>query len=104
MLDIKPWLETTGLKVAEEKFKKPPLLPYVIFTESNDIRGADTKNCISERVIGIELYSENIDRVSEGKIDDLLNEKLIEYSKERIWIDSQLMFETIYVFNLIEKY
>lgn len=103
MLNIESWLETTGLKVTEEKWREPPTLPYVIFTESENVRGSDVKNSIIERNIGVELYSGIIDRISEGKIDTLLNEKAIEYSKERIWIDNQGMFETVYAFNLIEK-
>lgn len=103
MLDIETWLETTGLKVAEEHFIKPPPLPYIIFTENNDVSGPDDKNCIADRNISIELYSAKIDRVSEVKIENLLNLKAIQYSKDRIWIDSETLFETVFDFNIIEK-
>lgn len=104
MLDIETWLETTGLKVSEERFVKPPQLPYVIFTENSDIGGADDKNCIVDRSISIELYSLKVDRVSEAKIENLLNLKAIQYSKDRIWIDTETLFETVFDFNLIEKF
>lgn len=104
MLDIEPWLETTGLKVSEERFTKPPQLPYIIFTDSSDVSGADHKNCIADRSINIELYSLKVDHVSENLIEKLLNGKAIQYSKDRIWVDTQMMFETIYDFNLIEKF
>lgn len=104
MLDIKAWLETTEIKTAETSFIKPPPLPYIVFTENKDVRGADNRNCISERTISIEFYSSVVDHTSEGEIEGLLNEKLIEYSKDRIWIDTENMFETIYDFNLIEKF
>ena len=104
MLDIKSWLETISTKVAEERFLKPPALPYIIFMESTDITGADSKNCISNKDISIELYSTVVDHASETLIENLLNEKSINYKRDRIWIDTEMMFETIYDFNLVEKF
>jgi hypothetical protein len=104
MLDIETWLETTGLKVSEEHFLKPPPLPYIIFTENVDISGADYKNFIASRDISIEFYSLKVDRVTEKLIEDLLNEEAINYKKDRIWIDSEMFFQTIYDFNLVEKF
>ena len=102
--DIKSWLETIGLKVAEEAFLKPPPLPYINFTDNTDIGGADGKNCIADRAISVELYSLRIDKVSEGLIENLLNEKAIQYSKDHVWIDTEQMMETVYEFNIIEKF
>jgi len=103
MIDIKTWLETIGLKVSEECFVKPPALPYIIFTEDNDVSGADDKNLITSRSISVELYSTKIDKVSEKLIEDLLNEKAIQYSKDRIWIDVETLFEAVFDFKIIEK-
>ena len=104
MLDIKSWLETIGLKVSEECFIKPPPPPYIIFTDSPYISGADEKNCIADRNINIELYSSKIDKVREKAIESLLNEKSISFKRDRIWIDTEMMFETIYDFNFVEKF
>ncbi|NFF80436.1 hypothetical protein FDA09_11805 [Clostridium botulinum] len=103
MLDIKKWLETTELKVAETCFKKPPMLPYVVFTSNDNIAGADLKSCISNRDIIIELYSDSINRAKEKLIEDLLKEKSIEFNKNRTWIDSEKIFQTMYDFSLYEK-
>lgn len=103
MLDIKMWLETTGMKVAEGCFFKPPALPYVIFNQEDEVSGADNKNCISDRDISIELYADKINREAEQKIEDLLNEKSIEFKKSRTWIDSEKFFQTVYDFNIYEK-
>lgn len=102
--DIETWLGATGLKISEECFIKPPALPYVIYTDNPDVGGSDTKNNIANRSINIELYSKKIDRVSEGLIEILLNEKTIKYKKDHIYIDTEMMFETVYDFNLIEKF
>lgn len=104
MLDIKSWLETIGLKVAEERFLEPPPLPYIIFTSDANVRGADNKNCISNRTISIELYSVEVDHISEKLIEDLLNEKAIEYKNDRTWIDTEEFFQSVYDFNLVEKF
>jgi hypothetical protein len=101
LTDVKTWLETTGLKVAEERFLRPPALPYIVFTESRKIYGADNKNKIASRNISIELYSEKIDTASENCVESLLNG--IDYNKDRIWIQSDLFFQTIYDFELVEK-
>jgi len=102
--DIETWLETTGLKVSEERFLKPPPLPYIIFTDNTGIGGSDSKNCIADRIISIELYSLAVDHISEALIEALLDEKAIKYKRDRIWIDTEMMFETIYDFNFVEKF
>jgi len=104
MLDIETWLETTGLKVAEVSFLKPPPLPYIIFMDNTEIRGADDKNCIAERDVSIEFYSGEVDHITEGLIENLLNEKAINYKRNRTWLDTEMMFETIYDFNFVEKF
>jgi hypothetical protein len=104
MLDIKAWLETTGMKVAEESYRKPPPLPYIVFTEETSTGGADNRNCIASRSIGVELYAEKISRDAESKIEALLNGKAIEYKRDRTWIDSEHYYQTVYDFNLVEKF
>lgn len=104
MLDIERWLESTGMKVAEQCFKKPPALPYINFLKNDNVNGADYKNCIAERQISVELYSDKINRAAEEKIENLLNEKAIKYKKNRAWIDSEKFFQTVYDFYLLEKF
>ncbi|MGJ8756267.1 hypothetical protein [Clostridium botulinum] len=103
MLDIKQWLQNTGMKVAEDYFKKPPALPYVIFKEDTKVSGADNRNCLSNRDITVELYSEIINHKAEKNIENLLDEKSIEYVRDRTWIESESFFQTVYDFNLKEK-
>lgn len=103
LTDVKIWLETTGMKIAEESFSKPPALPYIVFKDETTVRGADYKNSIADRNISAELYSKTIDNVAEQKIENLLNEKAIEYKKNRTFINTEKFFQTVYDFNLIEK-
>ncbi|GAB6169695.1 hypothetical protein JCM1393_21550 [Clostridium carnis] len=103
MLDVKGLLKMTGLAVAETSFLKAPQLPFIIFLEGIEETGADIKNNIVERDIIIEFYSARIDKEKEKNIEDLLREKLIKFKKERVYVDSQKFFETIYTFSLYEK-
>ena len=103
MLDVKAWLETTGMKVAEDRFLKPPSFPYIVFTDNTDVSGADNKNFLVDRMISIEMYSDKINRDAEQNIELLLNQKSINYKRYRTWIDSEKFFQTVYDFNLLEK-
>lgn len=103
MLNVKKILEQTGLKVGEVAFLKPPALPYIILLENTEELGSDNKNNIVERDITLEFYSEKISKEKEKVIESILKEKLIKFKKERVYIDSQKVFETIYAFSLYEK-
>lgn len=102
-INVKEMLEETGLKVAENCFFKPPALPYIVFLEDSNCSGADNKICILERDITVELYSSRINREKENELEEILIKNSIEFSKDRTWIDSEKIFQTVYEFNLYEK-
>lgn len=104
LTDVKELLEPTGIPIAETCFKNPPSLPYIVFTESKQVGGADLKNMLVDRDITIELYSAKINISTENKIEEILNEKAIEFTKgERIWIDQDKFFMTPFYFSLYER-
>lgn len=103
MLDVKTWLETTGMNVAETSFKISPNLPYIVFLSDEDSKGADDKICIIERDITVELYSDVIKREKEKLLEDLFKKEKINFRKSRIWIDSEKIYQTTYDFSLYEK-
>lgn len=103
MTNIKELLEQTGMKVAECSFKKTPQLPYIVFNVEENNRGSDENICIVDRSIMVELYSNKIDKEAEVKIEKLLKEKSIGFTKSRTWIEKDSFLQTMYDFNLIEK-
>lgn len=103
MLDVKNLLDQTGLKVGEVAFSKPPALPYIIILEDKEELGADQLNNIINRNVTIEFYSEKINKEKEVEIENLLKSKSLKFKKERVYIDSQKIFETIYTFSIYEK-
>lgn len=93
-----------GETFEETQFINPPDTTYAVFHDSFTRRGADRLNLIKEHDYTIELYSEFGDPEAEARIEEILDYYGIEYEKdERVWIQSEQMYETVYTFNLIEK-
>ncbi len=88
MFDIEEWFENgTGLKIRELRYLKTPPLPFNIFMDDIEYKGADLKNNIIKHNCVIEHYSEKIDtpeeKQQEHKIEELIENKNWKYSKER---------------------
>jgi len=101
--DIRTLLQSLNIPVAEESFYTAPQLPYLIFMESRTVRGADKKNNIADRDITLEFYAKEIDLLKEAEIDAILNGIPIRFDKDRTWLSSEKMYETIYSFEFTEK-
>lgn len=103
MLDVKAFLEQTGLPVREQRFLGVMPLPAIVFTDVIDMGGADLKNNLITRNIGIEFYAETVDLENEAKIELFLDSLPIQYTRTRDWIESEKFFSTIYEFTIIER-
>jgi len=103
MLDVKAFLEQTGLPVREQRFLGVMPLPAIVFTDTVDMGGADLINNLITRCIGIELYAETIDLENEAKIELLLDSLPVSYTRTRDWIESEKFFSTIYEFTITER-
>ena len=102
-INVKEMREETGLKVAEDCFLRTPALPYIVFLEKSNCNGADNKVFILERDITVELYSSRINREKENELEEIFIKNYIDFRKNRIWIDSEKVFQTVYDFSLYEK-
>ncbi len=103
MLDVKAFLELTGLPVREQRFLGVMPPEAIVFTDTVEIGGADLKNNLVTHNIGIEFYSETIDLVNEAKIELLLDNLPISFTRNRDWIESEKFFATRYEFTLMER-
>lgn len=93
-----------GETFEETQFISPPDTTYAVYLDSFTRRGADGLNLLKEHEYTIELYSDFGDPEAEARIESILDYYGIEYEKdERVWIQSEQMFETVYRFNFIEK-
>jgi len=101
--DIRALLQSLNIPIAEESFYTAPKLPYLIFMESRGVRGADKKNNIADRDVTLEFYADTINPLKEAEIETILNSIPVEFSRDRMWLSSEKMYETIYSFTFTEK-
>lgn len=83
-------LKSTNLPVAYMKFDHPQKPPYVIY------RSITTNNVAADNMVFsviedymIELYSNARDLISEGKIENALNQNKIFWNRSQTYIDSE---------------
>lgn len=97
-------LTATGLPYKESRFLTPPNTTYAIYNDSVDRRGGDYINLLSQHDVSIELYEYAPDPDAEKAIEDQLDLRGIEYSKEsRFWIQAEQLYQVVYDFNYTQK-
>lgn len=88
----------------ESRFLKPPRETFAVFLDAVNRRGADDINLITEHDVTIELYAYSPDSESEKRIEKAFDKFGIPYTKDpRVWIQTEQLFQTIYVFDYVEK-
>lgn len=103
-LDIAEWFEEgTGLKAKELRYIKAPPLPYVLFEDETNSRGADEFNNIIEHNIEIELYAERVEEILERKIKKFLDSEGLDTKMNREWLHNEECWCTTYEFIILEK-
>ena len=97
--EIAQLVKSIGLPCTYHHWEKNdvPALPYIIFYEPsrNDFM-ADNTNYQKIVHLVIELYSDNKDIASESKVETVLEQNGIPYTKEETYISSEQMYEVIY--------
>lgn len=103
-MDIRAYIEAeTGLPTAEVAFTKPQKLPYIAILDKADEDGDDFHSQLLSHELTVELYAARIELENEKKVEAAFAKQLWKFSKDRTWIESEKMFETIYTTNFIEK-
>lgn len=103
-MDIREYIETTtGIPTAEVAFTKPQKLPFIAVIDRTDADGDDFHTRVFHHNLTVEFYAERIDAVRERSIEAAFERKAWKASKDRVWINSEKMFETIYSINFTEK-
>lgn len=103
MADIIPEV-LEGIRHTETVWAMPPELPYAVYHDHIDRRGADLYNGITDHDITVELYARKPVPELEDQIGRRLDVLGIEYVRqEREWIDTEHFFMTVYDFTYTEK-
>lgn len=93
-----------GVTFEESQFIYPPNSTYAVYHDSFTRRGADGLNLLKEHTYTVELYSDFGDPEAETRIEAALDKHGVEFEKDdRLWIQSEQMYETVYRFDFIEK-
>ena len=100
LLDI---LKSIGFPYAYDHFAEgeapdPPFVCYLL--PGSDNFSADGKVYYRISEVRVELYTDFKDLASEQKIEDALDAAGIFYNKTETWIDSEKLYEVLYVFEI----
>ena len=96
-------LNTIGIPYAYDHFAEgespdPPFLCYLLPGSSNFSADGKVYHRISE--VRLEMYTDFKDLASERKVEDALDAAGIFYNKTETWIDSEKLYEVLYVFAM----
>lgn len=101
-MDVKAWIETSGVTVAEDIYIDPPTMPFIVFTDNIDAGYRDLSTKMLTHSVTIELLAEGIDSTSEAAIEVILTDLDNRYTKSRAWSDADNCFVTRYDANFEE--
>lgn len=97
-------LNDAGIRNKPTRFLKPPKGTYAVWFDRYTKSGADMRKTIYNHSCSIELYSSEIDDIAEKLIEIELDKRALEYTKqERVWLQSEQLWEVIYTFDYKAK-
>lgn len=101
---VKTMIEAVGIpsayyQFAENTGQEPPFICY-FFDRSNDMI-ADNTNYVRVEHLYIELYTDAKDFELEARVENILNDNELVFSREETNLDSERMHETIYQTEII---
>lgn len=107
-MNIEKWFkEGTTFNIKELRYIKPPKLPYFLYTNKKEYRGADLVINIVENNITIERYSTSnseSDLEEIKKVNDFFDKNHYEYESQTEWLNSEGLYGTFWVLNpIVEK-
>ncbi|MNJ40242.1 hypothetical protein D3C77_351320 [compost metagenome] len=102
LAELNTALRATGYPVAYSHFKSEVTPPYIayLFAYSSDLI-ADNTNFLEIGNFQVELYTEIKDLTAEGKVQTVLKNLDLPYSKSETFIDDEKLFQIIYEIQLI---
>ena len=82
---------------AEGESPEPPFICYLLLGSNNF--SADGKVYYKINEVHIELYTDLKDLAVEQQLEDVLDEHGIFYNKSEVWIESEKLYEVVYIFD-----
>lgn len=103
MKRIAELIKSMGLPFAYDHFAEgespaPPFICYL--TPGSDNFAADGRAYYKINIVNIELYTDTKDPSVEQKVESVLDANGIFYDKTEVWIESEILYEVLYQFEL----
>lgn len=83
---------------AEGESPEPPFICYLLPGSNNF--SADGKVYYKINEVHVELYTDLKDLAVEQQLEDVLDEHGIFYNKSETWIESEKLYEVLYIFEM----
>ncbi len=98
-------LAAAGIKERGSRHTKPPAGTYAVWFDDIDTDGPDNMPpCIFRHSVTIELYEPKKDEAAVATLEAELSARGLKWTKQdRLWIQSEQMYQTVYEFNHTEK-
>lgn len=102
---VKEIVAAAGIQGRGSRFIKPPAGTYAVWFDDLDTDGADgMPPCIFKHSVKIELYEPKKDDAAEAALEAQMSAAGLLWTKQdRLWIQSEQMYQVIYEFSYIEK-
>jgi len=95
--ELNALLKTTTYPVAYSHFCTELSIPSICYIETEaEFTGADLKVLLQDVSYNIELYTDKKDLIAEGKVEKLLIDNNIKFSKNTSYIDTEKLYQTVY--------
>lgn len=96
-------LEAIGIPFAYDHFAEgespdPPFICYLL--PASDNFAADGRAYFKANEVHIELYTDFKDLSVEQKVEAVLDERGIFYEKSETWIESEKLYEVLFIFEM----
>lgn len=98
-------LEAAGISERGSRFIKPPAGTYAVWFDDIETDGPDgMPPCIFTHTVRLELYEPKKDQTAVAALEAELTANALKWTKQdRLWLQSEQMYQTIYEFTHIEK-
>jgi hypothetical protein len=107
-------LAAAGIKERGSRFAKPPDGIYAVLFDDTDKDGPDSlppvaykygaPPAVIKHIVSLEVYEPKKDDAALAALEAQLDARGIIYTKQdRLWIQSEQMYQTIYELSYIEK-
>ncbi len=102
---VKEILTAAGIQERGSRFVKPPAGTYAVWFDNIDTDGPDGRPPqIFAHSVRVELYAPKKDPAAEAALEAEMGARGLHWTKQdRLWIQSEQMYQTIYEFDYTEK-